>query len=246
MVVCLLLQRQAFATSKEINWKFNLELAAWWGGMWERLVAMVKACLKKTVGFKILTFVELQTLIFEIEATLNNRPLCQPVDEDTDILTPNHLLFGSRVEMVNESEIGVVDGNNLKSLQKRQRHITIMKEHFIKRWKKEYLSYLRDFHRNTGKVAGRINVGDVVILHDEKLPRHRWSLCKVVEVIPGRDGVIRGARIKIAKTGAIVGRPLNKLYPFEVLADRGNSEEKSNARVCKGRNDSEIRIKHMN
>ena len=97
---------------------------------------------------------------------------------------------------------------------------------------KEYLNYLRDFHRNPGKVAGCINVGDVVILHDEKLPRHRWSLCKVLEVIPGRDGIIRGGRIKIAKTGAIVGRPINKLYPLEVLADRGNSDEESNARQC--------------
>ena len=126
------------------------------------------------------------------------------MDEDTDILTPNHLLFGSRVEMVSESETGVVNGNNLKSLHKRQRHITKMKDHFIKRWKKEYLNYLHDFHRNTGKVAGCINLGDVVILHDEKLPRHRSS-CKVLEVIPGRDGIIRGAWIKIAKTGAIVG-----------------------------------------
>ena len=59
-----------------------------------------------------MTLVELQTLVFEIEATLNNRPQCQPVDEDTDISTPNHLLFGIRVEMVNELETGVVDGNN--------------------------------------------------------------------------------------------------------------------------------------
>ena len=74
---------------------------------------------------------------------------------------------------------------------------------------------MRDFHRDPGKVAGCINVGDVVILHDEKLPRHRWSLCKVLEVIPGRDGIIRGARIKMRKPERLWG---------EVLADRGKKK----------------------
>ena len=45
------------------------------GGGGGRLVAMAKACLEKTVRFKTLTLVELQTLVFEIEATLNNRPM---------------------------------------------------------------------------------------------------------------------------------------------------------------------------
>ena len=106
---------------------------------------------------------------------------------------------------------------------KRQRHLFLLKEHFVKRWKRESLAYLRDFHKSTKKDAGIINVGDVVLLHDEKLPRHRWNLCKIIEVIPGRDGIIRGARIKIGKTGAIIGRPINKLYPLELLADRQNS-----------------------
>ena len=54
---------------------------------------MVKTCIKKTVGYRTLTYAELQTLVLEIEVILNNRPLCQPDDEDSDILTPNHLLF---------------------------------------------------------------------------------------------------------------------------------------------------------
>ena len=29
---------QNFVSSRLINWKFNLEKAPWWGGMWERLV----------------------------------------------------------------------------------------------------------------------------------------------------------------------------------------------------------------
>ena len=34
----------------------------WFGGMWERLVASVKRCLKKVIGIKIISFVELKYL----------------------------------------------------------------------------------------------------------------------------------------------------------------------------------------
>ena len=43
----------------------------------------VKRCLKKSVGRSLLTFEELCTLVVEIEATMNNRPLtCMYDDEE--------------------------------------------------------------------------------------------------------------------------------------------------------------------
>ena len=55
----------------------------------------MKLCLKKIIGKALLTFEELRTVIYEIECTLNSRPLTY-VDEDFDdnILTPNHLIYG--------------------------------------------------------------------------------------------------------------------------------------------------------
>ena len=38
--------------------------------MWERLVASVKRCAKKVIGLQRLSFIELQTLMFEIELIL--------------------------------------------------------------------------------------------------------------------------------------------------------------------------------
>ena len=94
---------QAFASKRHINWKFNLENAPWFGGMWERLVASVKRCIKKVVGTKRITYVELQTLINEIELILNNRPIGVDYEDDMeDVLTPNHLLFGRRLEGTND------------------------------------------------------------------------------------------------------------------------------------------------
>ena len=75
-------ETQSYMSSKLITWKFNLEVAPWFGGMWERLLASVKRCLKKVIGIKIISFVELITLTFEIELILNNRPIGADFNDD--------------------------------------------------------------------------------------------------------------------------------------------------------------------
>ena len=67
---------QLFCSERGITWKFNLDGAPWWGRFLERLVGMVKKCLKKSIGSERLSFTELPTVLFEIENVLNNRPLC--------------------------------------------------------------------------------------------------------------------------------------------------------------------------
>ena len=39
-------ENQSFCAKQGIMWQFNLDGAPWWGGFWERLVSMVKSCLK--------------------------------------------------------------------------------------------------------------------------------------------------------------------------------------------------------
>ena len=74
-----------------------MEKAPWWGGYWERMVAIVKHCLKKTVGRCTLTIDELSTVMIEIECTLNNRPLTYLYSDEegvSQVLTPAHLIYG--------------------------------------------------------------------------------------------------------------------------------------------------------
>ena len=51
-------ETQQYAASKNVEWKFNLESAPWYGGFWERLVGTVKRCLKKTIGKSKLSYDE--------------------------------------------------------------------------------------------------------------------------------------------------------------------------------------------
>jgi len=63
---------QIYMVNNQILWKFIVEKAPWWSGLWERMVGIVKRCLKKAIGRSTLSFEELCTIAVKIEATINN------------------------------------------------------------------------------------------------------------------------------------------------------------------------------
>ena len=85
-----------------IEWKFIPRRAPWYGGYWERLVGLTKNALKKTLGRTFVTLSSLQTIIVEIEAHLNNRPITYVSSEsnEPDPLTPSHILYGRMIDIV--------------------------------------------------------------------------------------------------------------------------------------------------
>lgn len=65
------------------------------------------------------------------------------------------------------------------------------------RWRREYLLSLRQTHEmSEGKVAN-ITPGDIVCINEEGVKRMRWKIGRVVEVIKGVDGVVRGAKLQV-------------------------------------------------
>ena len=64
---------------------------------------MVKKCFEKSTGSERLSFTELSTVLFGIENVLNNRPLYFMYDKDvSEVLTPNSLLYGRKLEFENK------------------------------------------------------------------------------------------------------------------------------------------------
>ena len=71
-------ESKQFIADHNITWKFITERAPWWGGFYERFVGLVKKFLKKTIGKAYLNMIELNTILIEVEAVLNCRPLTYP------------------------------------------------------------------------------------------------------------------------------------------------------------------------
>ena len=78
----------------EISWRFNLSRAPWWGGQFERLVAVIKEAFYKSVGGGTLTWTELAEVILDVETQINRRPLTYVEDDvELPLLTPQTFLY---------------------------------------------------------------------------------------------------------------------------------------------------------
>ena len=90
---------QRFLANHGIKWNFITERAPWWGDFYELLIGLVKRRLKKMIRNTLLNAIELQTILTEIEATLNSHPLTYPYTDINDgpPLTPSHFLCGHRL-----------------------------------------------------------------------------------------------------------------------------------------------------
>nr|CAI5839885.1 unnamed protein product [Callosobruchus analis] len=128
---------QTFAASHRIEWHFIVERAVWWGGFWERMVRTVKDALKLSIGRRSLKYDELQTVLTEVEATVNSRPLTY-VGNDADnivILTPSHFLIGTNEcgFFMDFTDPEIKRQSNTRYLEKTKRCVKILLEEVVYR-----------------------------------------------------------------------------------------------------------------
>lgn len=114
------------------QWHFNPPASPNFGGLWEAGVKSVKTHFKKIIGDATLTSEELSTLLYQIEATLNSRPLCALSSDinDTNALTPGHFLIGESLLAPPEPNYLDINTNRLTRYQFIQR----MHQSFWKKW----------------------------------------------------------------------------------------------------------------
>ena len=92
-------------------------------------------------------------------------------------------------------ELDDPDFGDVSDLRRRARVQALIVKHFWTRWKREYLTALRETHKITGNNEQRGKIGDVVIIHDDT-PRIKWKLAVIEGVNKGADGLIRSADIR--------------------------------------------------
>lgn len=91
-------------------------------------------------------------------------------------------------------------------------------------WWAEYLNELRECHRySTAKKAcfhHTVSPGDIVIIHDDSLPRGFWKLGQIQEIHTGRDGLPRSALVRVANRDRQFTLLARLLYPLEIGVEK--------------------------
>ncbi|XP_028397203.1 uncharacterized protein LOC114521012 [Dendronephthya gigantea] len=186
------------------------------GRQFERLIGLFKRDFYKTIGNGNLKREELSEVILDIEVALNNRPLMYLEDDiELPVLTPNTML-NINPSVLPEMGTHLIDE---KDLRKRAKFLKKCKETMWRRWSREYIRSLRERHRQVSqKNTSHPKAGDAVIIQDEKKNRNLWKLGIVVELIRGRDGVVRAAKVRT--TNGCLDRAIQHLFPMELSCDK--------------------------
>ena len=189
------------------------------GGVWECIVKVMKQPLKKTVGCTTLNYDELQTTKVEIEAVVN---VYNDEESISTPLPPSHLINGRRITSAPSNQHFKVVSIN-QTLTKRVKHHQRLLHQFTKRWQHKYLLSLQEHANERCKKQNKespISVGDMVIVKSDLKKRTFWKLAKVKELLPGRDGQIQSAKVKVTGTGdrkpQVLRRVIQVLIPVEV------------------------------
>ncbi|XP_071632822.1 uncharacterized protein [Temnothorax longispinosus] len=197
------------AEREKIKWSFNPPSAPHFGGLWESGVRSFKTHLRQTVGDQLLSIEEFTTVLAQIEAVLNSRPLCPMSTDpsDLEVLSPGHFLTMEPLVFVPTHDVTPLPVNRLSEWQLVQR----MHQDFWKRWDQEYLHTLQQRPKWRTSV-NPLGIGSLVLLKDANMPPLRWRRGRVEALHPGSDGVSRVATVRVAD-GSIT-RPLVKLCPL--------------------------------
>lgn len=197
------------ASTEAIHWHFNPPSAPHFGGLWEAGIKSVKSHLARVVGDQILTYEELSTVLIQIEAVLNSRPLSPISTDPNDLLplTPGHFLTLEPLTAIPDPDTTHININRLTRWQLLQN----LHRDFWNRWHQEYLHTLQQRCKwHTTKSS--ITIGTMVLLKNELSPPLKWPLGRIIELHPGADGIVRVATVRTAK--GIFKRPLVKLCPL--------------------------------
>lgn len=184
-----------FAENYGVNWHFIPPSSPHFGGLWEAGVKATKFHLRRVIGDASITVEQLSTLLCQIEAILNSRPMYPLSSDPNDLsaLSPAHFLIGRPLTSLADPNLLKIPENRLSHWQQLQQ----LNQHFWARWSKEYNSELQQRNKWKGQKSS-IQVGDLVLVKEDNLPPLKWRLGRVTQLFPGKDNIVRVVSLKTA------------------------------------------------
>ena len=200
--------------ARGLEWSFIPAHTPHYGGVWERVVGLFKRLLASVQKGNALQVDVFNTVVIEMEAIINRRPLTAMSTDpnDTEALTPAHILYPatfahSAAIIVPENPIS--DADALRCAWRRARSRV---NAFRKSFYKEYITLLhqRDKWQQSKK---DLAVDDLVVICDESVARYLWKTGRVTKV-EGSDSHVRRVHVRKAD-GSITLHDRSKIVKLE-------------------------------
>ena len=181
------------------SWEFVPAACQWRNGLSENRVKILKQTMALTLDKNTLNYAELQALLVSISNTMNDRPVgVRFLSEDDYVpITVNQLLIGR----TSTSSVSFDTQENVEdavSLSKRMRYISELETVWWRTFHKQVFSSLLPFHSyKAAKRHVNLRVGDVCLLKYENKIKSDYRYCRISEVFPDEEGVVRTVNVKL-------------------------------------------------
>lgn len=171
------------------------------------------------VGDTKLNFEEMTTILTQIEACLNSRPLGSVPHNDDDgieMLTPGHFLIGRPLQAMPDH----LHTSQTLTLLRRWFLCQGLVRHFWERWRKEYIVALRKYSK-WKRPSPNLQVGDVVVVKEDNMITSHWPIARIESTCVGSDGLVQVVTLKTKDK--IYKRPVTKIALLLPCEREGNS-----------------------
>jgi len=179
------------------EWHLNAPRAPHRGGAWERLVRSTKETLRKVLQGTCVDRTNFETVICEVEAFINDRPLCPPSEnaEDAPAITPSLLTMGRKLAALPNTEgsdgraPSRTENETAAEIQRKWKQRNSLAQQCWNAFITSYLLHVLPRSSKWTREHASLGAGDLVLVSTETTKRAEWPLARVVRV---RGGICRG------------------------------------------------------
>ena len=200
-----------------IEFIFNVPYGQHRMGVYERLNRTFKNPLRKFLGKTHLSAVEFETVLTEVEAMVNGRPLTGIYDQDQSsvtILTPAHLMLGKPLKTIpgyydSAPKLPATSNDLVSRWKYRQLLLRRLWDEYFQLYQKELMS--RTLWK---KPKPNLRVNQLVLLKEENAKRNLWPLGRIIKVFSDKDGLVRTVTVRTPL--GQYDRPIQLIVPLEI------------------------------
>ncbi|EFO89139.1 hypothetical protein CRE_17506 [Caenorhabditis remanei] len=222
----------SFLADKEIDIRFITPFSPWKGGIYERLVALVKNMIHKCLKKITVSLLELESLLIETECIINCRPItankihtadAEPVRPIDYLIPQSSVVLPESSKTISE----VLQSGKTEKLTRRLIESTAaVRDNLWNVFSDEYYVLLREsIPRSAAHNKNLPTPGTTVLIVTDKVARYMWPIGVIQKLISSKDGKVRAVEVKIGQK--TFQKSVNHLIPLEIPTEDNQDQDKS-------------------